>query len=85
MIEALFNASNGPTTIIIAHRISRFNTVTALLCLQNQIIAAGTHKELIEKEGLQSHLAIPQWRQPCMTKRGSDKQYLMQYMRYLTT
>ena len=52
MINALFDESHGPTTIIIAHRISALQHCDRIIVLgDNRIIAEGTHTELIEKEG----------------------------------
>ena len=53
MIESLFNNGNPPTTILIAHRISALQSCNHIIVLnEGQIIAKGTHDELISQEGI---------------------------------
>ena len=52
MIDALYNDTNHPTTIIIAHRISAISACDHIIVLDSgTIIDEGTHDELILKDG----------------------------------
>ena len=55
--SALRKILKGRTAIVIAHRLSTIRGADKILVLQNgEIIEHGNHNELIEKEGLYSHL-----------------------------
>ena len=55
--SALRKILKGRTAIVIAHRLSTIRGAYKILVLQNgEFIEHGNHNELIEKEGLYSHL-----------------------------
>lgn len=61
--EALYRLMKGRTTFVIAHRLSTVQHADRILVMDNgKIIEEGTHPELIEKEGLYSHLYALQFR-----------------------
>ncbi|XP_075443283.1 ATP-binding cassette sub-family B member 5 isoform X2 [Ascaphus truei] len=58
---ALEKASEGRTTIVIAHRLSTVWTADVIVVVENGAVAEqGTHSELMEKEGLYHSLATAQ-------------------------
>ena len=61
--EALYRLMKGRTTFVIAHRLSTVQHADRILVMDNgKIIEEGTHPELIEKDGLYSHLYALQFR-----------------------
>lgn len=55
--DALFELSKGRTTLIIAHRLSTIKRADRIVVLtESGIEEEGTHAELLEKEGIYSHL-----------------------------
>ena len=59
--SALEKASEGRTTLIVAHRLSTVKNADIIVCIKNgQIEEAGNHEELIAKQGLYSELASTQ-------------------------
>jgi len=52
LIEALRTHSGGPTTIIVANRISAIQHADQILCMERgRVVAQGTHASLLEKAG----------------------------------
>ena len=61
--EAIYRLMKGRTTFVIAHRLSTVQHADRILVMDNgKIIEEGTHPELIEKDGLYSHLYALQFR-----------------------
>ena len=55
--SALEKASEGRTTLIVAHRLSTVKNADIIICIKNgQIEEAGNHEELIAKQGLYAEL-----------------------------
>ena len=55
--SALEKASEGRTTLIVAHRLSTVKNADMIICIKNgQIEEAGNHEELIAKQGLYAEL-----------------------------
>jgi len=51
--KALWQLMQGRTTFVIAHRLSTVRRADLILVMQNgQIIERGTHRELLEQDGL---------------------------------
>lgn len=62
--EAMLRLMKGRTTFIIAHRLSTIRNADFILVLQDgKIVEQGTHKELLEKQGLYYHLHMSQMRE----------------------
>ncbi len=61
--EALYRLMKGRTTFVIAHRLSTVQHADRILVMDNgRIVEEGTHVQLIEQEGLYSHLYALQFR-----------------------
>jgi ATP-binding cassette subfamily C protein CydCD len=59
--EALTHLMTGRTTLVIAHRLSTIRNATRIIVLDNgHAVEQGTHGELLEKDGLYSHLIASQ-------------------------
>ena len=59
--SALEKASEGRTTLIVAHRLSTVKNADIIVCIKNgKIEEAGNHEELIAKEGLYAELVQTQ-------------------------
>ncbi|KAM5157179.1 ATP-binding cassette sub-family B member 5-like [Mantella aurantiaca] len=70
--SALDKASEGRTTIIIAHRLSTVWTADLIVVLENGAVAEqGTHVELMEKKGIYHSLATAQFIQ---VEKEDDKE-----------
>ena len=55
--SALEKASEGRTTLIVAHRLCTVKNADMIVCIKNgQIEEAGNHEELIAKQGLYAEL-----------------------------
>ena len=55
--DALERLMQNRTSLVIAHRLSTIQHADEIIVLRDGAIAErGTHKELLEKEGLYSHL-----------------------------
>ena len=55
--EAFGELMKGKTTIVIAHRLSTIQKMDRIIVLdQGQIVEEGTHKELLERNGLYADL-----------------------------
>jgi subfamily B ATP-binding cassette protein MsbA len=55
--EALINLMKNRTSIVIAHRLSTIQFADEIIVLDNgEIVEQGTHKELIERNGLYKKL-----------------------------
>ncbi|MCC6323588.1 ATP-binding cassette domain-containing protein, partial [Candidatus Nomurabacteria bacterium] len=55
--EALNELMKGKTTIVIAHRLSTIQKMDRIIVLEDgKIVEEGTHKELIEKQGIYADL-----------------------------
>ena len=68
--SALEKASQGRTTIVVAHRLSTVQNADMIACIKSgQVEEAGTHEELLKKQGLYSELVATQLR----TTAGSGK------------
>ncbi|CAF1188857.1 unnamed protein product [Adineta steineri] len=65
--DALDNAKQGRTTIVVAHRLSTIRNADAIIGLNDgKIMEYGTHDELMENKGLYYGL---------VNEQGADKQY----------
>ncbi|CAF1068198.1 unnamed protein product [Adineta steineri] len=65
--DALDNAKQGRTTIVVAHRLSTIRDADAIIGLNDgQIVEYGTHDELMKNKGLYYGL---------VNEQGADKQY----------
>ena len=61
--SALEKASEGRTTIVVAHRLSTVQNADMIVCINSgQVHEAGTHEELLMKKGLYSELVGTQIR-----------------------
>lgn len=61
--EALYRLMKGRTTFVIAHRLSTVQYADRILVMDNgRIVEEGTHAQLIEQDGLYSHLYALQFR-----------------------
>lgn len=61
--EALYRLMKGRTTFVIAHRLSTIQHADRILVLdEGEIVEDGNHVELLEKQGLYSHLYELQFR-----------------------
>ena len=61
--SALEKASQGRTTIVVAHRLSTVQNADMIVCIKSgQVEEAGTHEELLKKQGLYSELVATQLR-----------------------
>ena len=61
--SALEKASEGRTTIVVAHRLSTVQNADMIVCISaGQVEEAGTHEELLMKGGLYSKLVGTQIR-----------------------
>ena len=61
--SALEKASEGRTTIVVAHRLSTVQNADMIVCIKSgQVEEAGTHEELLMKKGLYSELVGTQIR-----------------------
>ncbi len=61
--EALYRLMKGRTTFVIAHRLSTVQHADRILVMDNgRIVEEGTHAQLIEQDGLYSHLYALQFR-----------------------
>ena len=61
--SALEKASQGRTTIVVAHRLSTVQNADMIVCISaGQVEEAGTHEELLMKNGLYSQLVGTQIR-----------------------
>ncbi|HCD62909.1 MAG TPA: ABC transporter permease, partial [Alphaproteobacteria bacterium] len=59
--EALDRLSAGRTTIVVAHRLATIQKADMILVLdKGQIVETGTHRSLLEKNGLYAHLCALQ-------------------------
>lgn len=55
--DALDKMMNNRTSVVIAHRLSTIANANKIIVMENgQIKETGTHAELLEKEGMYSHL-----------------------------
>ena len=55
--SALEKASEGRTTIVVAHRLSTVQSADMIVCIKSgEVEEAGTHEELLMKQGLYSEL-----------------------------
>jgi len=71
--DALYRLMQDRTTFVIAHRLSTVQHADRILVLQDgRIIETGTHAELIEHDGLYSHLYALQFRDLDETGRLVD-------------
>jgi subfamily B ATP-binding cassette protein MsbA len=61
--EALYRLMKGRTTFVIAHRLSTVQHADRILVMDSgRIVEEGTHAQLIEQNGLYSHLYVLQFR-----------------------
>lgn len=61
--EALYRLMKNRTTFVIAHRLSTVQHADRILVLDNgEIVESGTHSELLQQDGLYSHLYALQFR-----------------------
>ena len=61
--SALEKASEGRTTIVVAHRLSTVQNADMIVCIKSgEVEEAGTHEELLMKKGLYSELVGTQIR-----------------------
>jgi ATP-binding cassette subfamily B (MDR/TAP) protein 1 len=59
--EALENASNGRTTIVVAHRLSTVQNADCIFVIEHgSLVESGTHKELMRAEGRYAEMATLQ-------------------------
>ncbi len=59
--EALDNASQGRTTISIAHRLSSIQHADVIFVFrEGRIVEQGTHADLLERKGIYYELALSQ-------------------------
>ena len=70
---SLARLMKGRTTFIVAHRLSTIEYATRIVAMQDGLIAeVGTHSELIQKNGVYSHLCKLQGlaQNECITQTG---------------
>jgi len=71
--DALYRLMQDRTTFVIAHRLSTVQHADRILVLEDgKIIETGTHMELIDRDGLYSHLYALQFRELDETERLVD-------------
>ena len=60
ILGAIENAIAGRTTFVVAHRLSTLKRADRIIVLQGRIVAAGTHQELLRREGAYRRAALLQ-------------------------